>query len=216
MTPVVWLASYPRSGNTMLRIVLAQCFGLPTAAAYPEDFEGNRALHDLTGRIAPTPEGVIDFGTAPVRILKTHGQPQDHSKAIYVIRNGVDATASFHDHGNRRIPVETLISGRPGLPKWCEHVAWWSPKARPDTLLLHYESIVADVAGTVDRIAAFIGVEPTAHAIPPRDELAAVDGKWVRSATAADRTRLTPQQIEQFWQANGPTMVDYGYARVDA
>ena len=30
----IWLASYPRSGNTFLRIVLAQVFGLKTASVY--------------------------------------------------------------------------------------------------------------------------------------------------------------------------------------
>lgn len=212
-TPVVWLASYPRSGNTMMRIILAQCFGLPSAAIYPESLDNNQALHELTKRIAPTEEGVIDFGDAPVRILKTHAPPQDRNKAIYLVRNGVDATASFHDHGQRQIPIATLIHGRPGLPKWSEHVAWWMPRTRPNTLLLRYEDVVADIGGTIDRIGAFIGLTPTAHEIPSRDELAAKDGKWVRSANAAGRTKLTPAEIDEFWKVNGPTMLEYGYSR---
>lgn len=213
MIPVVWLASYPRSGNTMLRIILSQCFGLPSAAIYREDFGGNEALHELTGRIAPTSEGVIDFGNVPVRVLKTHGRPQDGSKAIYVVRNGVDATASFHDHGRRQIPVETLIRGRPGLPTWSEHIAWWAPRTRPDTLLLRYEDVIADIGQTVDRIAGFIDLAPRSRSIPSREELAAVDGKWVRSATAPDRTKLSSDQIARFWELNGDAMVAYGYSR---
>lgn len=213
MKPVIWLASYPRSGNTMTRIIFSLCFGLPTAATYREDFDGNEELQKLTGRIAPTDDGVIDFGDAPVRIIKTHGAPQNDLKAIYVIRNGIDATASFHDHGGRRIPIATLIDGRPGLWTWSEHVARWSPMTRPNTLLLRYEDLVGDVARSVDQIADFICCKPICRSIPSRDELAARDGKWVRSANAPDRTRLTAEQIEHFWRVNGPTMQQYGYAK---
>ena len=211
MIPVLWLASYPRSGNTMMRIVLAQCFGLPSAAIYPEDLGGNRALQKLTGRLAPSPEGVIDFGNVPIRVLKTHGRPQDGSKAIYVVRNGIDATASFHDHG--KIPIETLISGRPGLPPWSGHIAWWNPRSRPNTLLLRYEDVVADIGQSIDVVADFIGVPPKSRTIPSRDELAVVDGRWVRSATAPGRTKLSKDQIDLFWQHNDASMVEFGYSK---
>ena len=197
----------------MLRIILAQCFGLPSAAIYPEDFDGNEALQGLTGRIAPTSDGVIEFGDVPVRVLKTHGRRQDGAKAIYFVSNGVDSTASFHDHGRRQIPIETIIRGRPGLPKWSEHVTCWAPRTRPNTLLLRYEDVVADSGRTVDLIAGFIDVAPLTRSIPSREEVVAVDGKWVRSATAAGRTKLSPDQIAQFWELNGDVMAEYGYSR---
>ena len=34
---VVWLASYPRSGNTFLRIVLHRLYGVPTYSVYDDD-----------------------------------------------------------------------------------------------------------------------------------------------------------------------------------
>jgi len=211
MTPVVWLASYPRSGNTMLRVVLAQCFALPSAAIYPEDFGGNAKLQALTGRLAPTADGVLDFGDVTVRVLKTHSPPQDAGKAIYIVRNGIDAVASFHDHSG--VPIDTLIRGRRGLPTWAAHVESWRPDRRPKTLLLRYEDVVADMAGTVDRIASFLDLAPRARTIPSREELAAVDGKWIRSASASHRTKLTTEEVEQFWRSNGQTMDAYGYSR---
>jgi len=33
----VWLASYPRSGNTYLRAILWTCFGLRSASVYADD-----------------------------------------------------------------------------------------------------------------------------------------------------------------------------------
>jgi hypothetical protein len=35
--PVTWLASYPRSGNTLLRTILKQCFGLSSQSVYPDE-----------------------------------------------------------------------------------------------------------------------------------------------------------------------------------
>ena len=213
MSPIIWLASYPRSGNTLTRVILAQCFGLPTAAVYADQLGENSQLHSLTGRIAPTSDGVIEFGDAPVRVLKTHSPPQDAGKAIYIVRNGIDAVASFHDHVSRVTPIATLIAGRLGLPSWCGHLGWWQPKTRPNTLLLRYEDIVADIAGTVETIADFIGLSPCSHSIPSRDALAAVDGKWIRSASAPDRTKLSTAKIEHFWHVNGAAMLEYGYSR---
>ena len=34
---IVWLASYPRSGNTFLRIVLHRLYGVPTYSVYDDD-----------------------------------------------------------------------------------------------------------------------------------------------------------------------------------
>ncbi len=34
---IVWLASYPRSGNTFLRLVLHRLFGVPTYSVYEDD-----------------------------------------------------------------------------------------------------------------------------------------------------------------------------------
>ena len=33
---IVWLASYPRSGNTFLRLVLHRLFGVPTYSVYED------------------------------------------------------------------------------------------------------------------------------------------------------------------------------------
>ena len=48
---IIWLASYPRSGNTLLRTVLWHCFGLRSASLYPEDLGGNKELKRYIGHI---------------------------------------------------------------------------------------------------------------------------------------------------------------------
>src|SRR5882672_2574662 len=41
----VWLASYPRSGNTYLRAILWSCFGLQTGSVYPDDLSLDVSQH---------------------------------------------------------------------------------------------------------------------------------------------------------------------------
>ena len=57
---VVWLASYPRSGNTFLRTILWQCFGLRSASIYPKDLGSKKALEDYVGHIEHV-DGQSDF-----------------------------------------------------------------------------------------------------------------------------------------------------------
>src|SRR5688500_12909796 len=72
IAPVVWVASYPRSGNTFLRTVLHQCFGLKSGSVYVHDFGGSHAVEDVVGHIEWAENGAIEFGSAPVKLMKTH------------------------------------------------------------------------------------------------------------------------------------------------
>lgn len=53
---IIWLASYPRSGNTYLRTVLWHCFELRSASIYPNDLGGNAGLEEYTGHIEHGPQ----------------------------------------------------------------------------------------------------------------------------------------------------------------
>ena len=48
---ITWLASYPRSGNTFLRTILFNCFGIKTASIYPNDLGRRKVLEDFVGHI---------------------------------------------------------------------------------------------------------------------------------------------------------------------
>ena len=65
--------------------------------------------------------------------------------------------------------LDAYLSPDTPLGSWAEHLAsYWRVRHEPNVLFLTYESMRADLAGTVDRIAAFMGV-----ALTP-DERAAV------------------------------------------
>jgi hypothetical protein len=46
---IVWLASFPRSGNTFLRIVLHRHFGIRSAVVYDFDGVAERVGRELVG-----------------------------------------------------------------------------------------------------------------------------------------------------------------------
>ena len=143
----MWLACYPRSGSSFLRLILNQAFGLRSTSLY----EGESARWD----IAP---GVADLvghyerrrradaaGKTGLEIVKTNEPPPDNEPAIYLVRDGRSAIVSYFHYLNdiQGLPatLEELIRGEifPGF--WADHCKAWSPVRRPRTLLLRYEEL---------------------------------------------------------------------------
>jgi len=58
-TEEVLISSYPRSGNTLLRTILFQCFGLYSASAHPSDLGDNAALEHYVGHLRSGANGDV-------------------------------------------------------------------------------------------------------------------------------------------------------------
>ena len=130
MKSIVWLASYPKSGNTWLRIFLANYLfntrrplpinevhrvgigdGIPQtyrAVAGPH-FDPNNLEHCLKYR-EPMLRAIVRNG-AQINLVKTHNTrgkvdgvrlipPELTRSAIYVLRNPLDVAVSFAHHYN--------------------------------------------------------------------------------------------------------------------
>jgi len=205
--PVVWIASYPRSGNTMLRTVIFQCFGVRSASVYQNDLGGQKGLEGYVGHIEHGADGSLPFGDEPVRLIKTHAPPQDERKTIYVIRNGRDATLSYFRFLKGRVPLIDLIEGRQAR-SWASHIDMWQPLTRPDTLLVRYEDLVDDLAATVDQVGDFLGLEPRRHDMPSRASL--VDGRWIRPA-GDENVAFDAACEAAFDRVDGAAMQLFGY-----
>lgn len=156
----VLLASFPRSGSTLLRSVLASALG-----DGPEDEPGfqfealNRAMPEL---------GVSDLAGAsrsdPPRFVKTH-RPRiaamSRPRSVWLVRDPLDALASYHRYWTARVgaapvsPGRFLRDRRRGLPRWIRHTQSWS---RAD-LRLRYARLRADPAGEAGRVLRLAGLE---------------------------------------------------------
>jgi hypothetical protein len=209
-TQIVWLASYPRSGNTFLRTILWHCFELRSASVYPKDLGGNRALEDYVGHIEHGPGIRNQLGENGIPLIKTHERPQDANPAIYIVRDGRAACVSLWRFGGRTIPLEAVIAGQHRFGTWADHLLAWKPKHRPNTLLLRYEDLRDDLPVCLRSIGRFLGRPPTGESVPERDAIAASDGHWVRKESSW-QAELTGPTLARFNELNRGILEEYGY-----
>ena len=202
----VWLASWPRSGNTWFRIVLNDCFGSTTASIYGDNFDA-------------FPSG---FGTALGRgrpnrfgLTKTHEALPDSGPAIYLVRDGRAAVVSyfyFCQVYDTARTMEEVIVGWPPFGSWSEHLQAWNPRHRPDTLLLRFEDITECPEQAIETVSVFLNCRPMGklrHTFSAMNEL---EPRFFRSGSnRLNISELTDKQLELFETLHGTTLRDYGY-----
>jgi Sulfotransferase domain len=203
-----FLVSYPKSGNTWVRFLLANLL-------HPEETLG----FDNINRLLPAP-GVSSkrfLRKLPrPRILKSH-EPFDvrFRKVIYLVRDPRDvAVSEYHFDLKKRYIDPTLsledfvkrfIAGQTaGYGSWWEHAAGWiaARHGNPAFLLVRYEDLLSDSIAETARIAAFLGI----HAGPERLQ------ETVERSSADRMRKLEKQQADQ-WTGTRNTRQDIPFVR---
>lgn len=156
----IWLASYPRSGNTRLRMLLGQ-------AQLLKDGSEKRCIPGNVEEIMPV-WGFSDmskFAHSP-RFVKTHrmylpfmGRP---NRTIFMMRDPRESIASAYrmylsrkDVGNPEFD-DFLKHPRHGLPGWIRMHQGWMPRT---TSVVHYRNLMADAVETVLQMCEQLGVD---------------------------------------------------------
>jgi hypothetical protein len=118
---IVWLASFPRSGNTFLRILLHRRYGVRTSVVYSVDGVAARLGPDLIGYQQRPASLATMRESDEVFFVKTHrqrdGDVDQADRAICLVRDGRDALVSWarlnSDQDGRPFAaeLEALIGG---------------------------------------------------------------------------------------------------------
>jgi hypothetical protein len=207
---IIWLASYPRSGNTFLRTVLWQCFGLRSASIYPYDLGNKKELENYVGHIEHGPNKQIQFPKDNLPLIKTHEHPRDDFPAIYILRDGRKASISLWHFYQKKYSLNIIIEGQHRFGTWANHLQAWKPWERPNTLLLKYEELNTDLPQVLEKISNFLKYKILTNKIPERETIASADGKWVKSVTDY-QSEIPENLLERFNQINGEMMQKMGY-----
>jgi hypothetical protein len=206
-----FLVSYPRSGNTWTRFLIANLVHSQQNVSFlnierliPDtSSQSNRAL----------------LRTPRPRIIKTH-QYFDHRypKTIYIVRDPRDVALSYYDFQRKYQQIEDsrpleryvddfvrgrLISADWGT--WAENVASWisTRGQRKEFLLLRYEDMIKDTASELARVARFLGIDPE-----PSRLLRAVE------LSSADRMRALEKTEQDQWIATKTRRKDIPFVGV--
>ncbi|MBZ5598611.1 MAG: sulfotransferase domain-containing protein [Acidobacteriia bacterium] len=237
----VMIASYPRSGNTWFRFLLAEIMTGHTSG-----------FDDINTTVPQVGQHHIARPLLPGggRLIKTH-EPyrKEYAKAIYLVRDVRDAVLSYYDRGTYLgvfkgitfdVFLPMFLQGETNpIGSWQSHVHTWleSPLARSGQLLVvRFEDMRRDTEATLARVLAFLGVaadEPRIrHAIAANsvERMRAKEdasrtyphssqesGRFVRGALVGGwRSRLTDEQIEVVDRYAGPELERLGYSTLAA
>ena len=200
----VFVVSYPKSGNTWTRFLIANLI-------HPEE----PATFSNIDRIVPEADELskreLDLIARP-RVLKTHQyfDPR-YQRVIYVARDPRDVVVSeYHYFRKRRwiaddFPMEEFVTrflaGRTSdYASWAENVTSWIATrfAHPNFLLLRYEDMLSDAGGNLKKIALFLGIRATPEQLAQAAERSSAEKmRELERTRAADAsvTRNTREDI---------------------
>jgi hypothetical protein len=221
---IIWLASYPRSGNTMLRMILRQSFGVETYSIYDDktDIAKSSTVSALVGHRSMGMKA-RDFvreskESSDVRFLKTHSPPLDGSPAIYVVRDGRAAVVSYFRYlkdvrDRADVAMRDVIEGRNVyFSSWSGSLREWNPLVRPKTLLLRYEDLVDDAETAITQIGEFTGLSPVSAWENEFERMRTLYPEFFRAGSNQKNiAALRGDELEMFWALHGEMMDSMRY-----
>jgi hypothetical protein len=192
-----FLVSYPKSGNTWARLLLANLLSPEKAA----DFW---TINWLIPELETVTKRQLVRMQRP-RIIKSHFvfDPR-FPKVIYIVRDPRDVVISeyHYQRKTRKIPdqypmndyVSRFVEGKtyPNVGSWGQNVASWicTRDGDPGFLLLRYESLLSDTVRQLSRIADFLRISVTSQRLAEVVELSSADRMRKLEATQSHASSL--------------------------
>ncbi len=219
---LVWLASYPRSGNTFVRIVLNDIFGLRTRSTGAGDapvFSPHPGVIEAVGHVddfSASPDWIAHARASDdIHIVKTHEPALTDDPAIYIVRDGRSAIVSYYhyirDVESQPVSMNAVIDGDVYAGSWSEHFVTWDPLRRPQTLLLRYEDIANDHAALIGSLEGFLGVARKTSATRSFASLHTIFPSFFRKGDDAANIAEAEPYMPRIIERHGGVLRDLGY-----
>lgn len=210
---IVWLASYPRSGNRLTRTLLYKTMGLKSWSDEDPYFETDFGQHcgwEKFYRNATESKKVY--------IVKTHRPPRDSQPAIYLLRDGRKAclSYSYFHQSNTPPPYPSLLEivmGNDFYGSWSDHYKTWQD--RGNLSILRFEELVNASDDLLNKIAEMVRYDGEISSwINPFEEEKIKAPNLVREGKIHWEGDLAWTKIINglFFKFHGHLMVELGYA----
>ncbi len=220
---IVWIASYPKSGNTWVRWLLCNLMGHRIKSAG----EMEQIVPDIHQSGAPTSP------PAQITCMKTHfpcsiqlPMLAHTAAAVYMIRHPMDVMASNVDYARRGIAggmdepmavaryMDEFIAhgGVPywigqGFGTWQENVWSWTGYKQPfPVLVLRYEQMLQDAHGAAGQLNDFLGLGKSAVEIRE-----AVEASTFERMAEAEESDIRQKKSGVFYDPNIQSNLDAGH-----
>jgi len=225
---MIWLASFPRSGNTFFRNILFEVYGLESST-----------FHDDA-------DYYLDDKYDSFPVVKTHMLPSQlipvssDLPAVYIIRDGRDALCSIAHHRKDIVApgsdyyenLKAAIIAEKGtfFGGWSENVNRWLERA---DMVIRYEDLLSDPIGQAERLRKITNIpQPNPDKLPSfqdlkfgipkygsgrdrpitEEEKKALAEKNFRKGKAGGWKEEMPADMQDlFWSMHGETMESLGY-----
>ena len=223
---MIWLASFPRSGNTFFRIVMHEVYGLESSAFQLDPIKQK--------------QDYADYPIVKTHVLPEQLKPSDPSiPVVYLVRDGRDAVVSMAHHTKDIVKpgtdyhenLKAIILARHNthFGGWGKNVLTWLKRA---DLVIRFEDLITKPIATVEKLRAVMDLpDPNPEKLPTFDDLrekpipygpnkkkgdtedyGEKKMKFFRRGIAgAWKDELPLAYQEMFWFINGKAMRALGY-----
>lgn len=177
---MIWLSSFPRSGNTFFRNVLFEVYGLSSSSFYENLGE---------------PENYTEFPFVKTHLMPEDVVPADRGiKTVYLVRDGRDALVSMayqqiQIYGSKRnfrdIFIEANVAAAGSyFGGWSNNVEAWMERA---DVVIRFEDLIKDPLGQVNRVGVIYDLpEMNAEKLPTFQDLKFGQPKYGRGKRVAE------------------------------
>ncbi|TNB48470.1 hypothetical protein FF124_09100 [Martelella lutilitoris] len=228
---IIWLVSYPRSGNTLTRSVFRHYFNLRSLSIHGDqgDIGNNDELGELVGHQEGSRETInIESlrSDSEINLIKTHDCPNQDMKPedifIHILRDGRDSIVSYFHYLRdivakneaqlADISLQDVISGQVPFGSWGNHTMMWQEFQAPKLFRFRFEEFRNDVPEFAATLAGIIGIKASTEPFPQIEMFQRAAPNFVRSGKIGGwREEFSEPDRVLFDMFNGFAMREAGY-----